>query len=529
MIKPKILILYPNIPLMMTPGIAVGLFTSICKKESCDVELFETTGYFDTSSKDQVHLVRSSTGGTRSFSYENLDIEIKKEKNMIPDFIQMVESYKPDLILVTVVEDSFLQAVRLLNSIKSLKIPNIVGGIFPTSQPDLCMSYDCINMIGIHEGENTLKELISRIKNKENFENIKGTWVRLSDGSIQKNLPQPLVNICDITPDFSLFNENRFYRPYGGKIFKAIPMETYRGCPYHCTYCNSPTTRDFGKSFGLSNFLRKKSINKIKEELILYKELYNPTFITFMDDSFLARPKSEIFAFCEMYEKHCGLPFWMNTRIENCKPDILKAIKQAGCYRMQFGLESGNEEYRKTVLKRTVPNKVYYEFFDYINDSDIAYGLNVIIGMPFETREFVFDTINMVKKAAGYDGTMISTFIPYSGTDLKKICIENGFIDKNFINDDPKGLSSFSSLNMPNPYLQREEIDALSKTFNLYCYFPETEWENIKKAETDGSLRDYYYKIYNKNFFFSDVQLGGKTRIEGSLACRTDEASQWVI
>jgi hypothetical protein len=169
MIKPKILILYPNIPLMMTPGIAVGLFTSICKKESCDVELFETTGYFDTSSKDQVHLVRSSTGGTRSFSWNDLGIEIKKEEDMIPNFMHKVESYKPDLILVTVVEDSFLQAVRLLDSIKNLNIPNIVGGVFPTSQPDLCISYECINMVGIHEGENTLKELIFRIKNKENF------------------------------------------------------------------------------------------------------------------------------------------------------------------------------------------------------------------------------------------------------------------------------------------------------------------------------------------------------------------------
>ena len=514
---------------MMTPGIAVGLFTAICKQEGCEVDLFETTGYFDLSSNEQVHVVRASTGGTRSFSWEDLGISVRDDKFMLPDFREKVENYCPDLILVTVVEDVFLQAVQLLEEIKDLNIPNIMGGVFPTSQPDLCMSHDCVSMLGIYEGERTLRELIHRIKNKDNFENIKGTWVRLSDGSIQKNLPQPLVNIGDVTPDYSLFNENRFYRPYGGRIFKAIPMETYRGCPYHCTYCNSPTTRDFGKSFGLDSFLRRKCIDKIKDDLLLYKELYNPTFITFMDDSFLARPRTEIFEFCEMYKKYCGLPFWMNTRIENCRPDVLQAIKEAGCYRMQFGLEAGNEEYRKTVLKRTVPNKTYYEFFEYINDSDIAYVLNVIIGLPFETRDLVFDTIKMVRRAAGYDGTTVSTFIPYSGTTLKKVCIENNFIDKDFINDDPKGLSSLSSLNMPKPYLQAKEIDGLAKTFNLYCYFPETEWKNIKKAETDEKTREFYYNIYNKEFFSSDVQLGGKTRIEGSLACRIDEASQWAI
>ena len=64
---------------------------------------------------------------------------------------------------------------------------------------------------------------------------------------------------------------------------------------------------------------------------------------------------------------------------------------------MQFGLESGNEEYRKKVLFRDVPNKIYLEYFDYINDSDIAYVLNLIIGMPGET-ELVFDTINLSKQ-----------------------------------------------------------------------------------------------------------------------------------
>ena len=66
-----------------------------------------------------------------------------------------------------------------------------------------------------------------------------------------------------------------------------------------------------------------------------------------MDDSFLARPKKEIFDFCEMYEKHFKLPFGLIIRIENCRPEYLSALKAAGVHRMQFGLESGNEEYRK--------------------------------------------------------------------------------------------------------------------------------------------------------------------------------------
>ena len=63
----------------------------------------------------------------------------------------------------------------------------------------------------------------------------------------------------------------------------------------------------------------------------------------FTDDSFLARPKKEIYEFCEMYSEF-KIPFWFNTRPENVTPEILRMIKEVGCHRMSFGLECGNED-----------------------------------------------------------------------------------------------------------------------------------------------------------------------------------------
>ena len=132
----------------------------------------------------------------------------------------------------------------------------------------------------------------------------------------------------------------------GGKVFKrAVSMETYRGCPYNCTYCNSPFSRNYEKDT-LGVFLRRKPANIIERDLNYYIDQYDPDLIMFQDDSFLARPKKEIYEFCEMWSKY-KIPFWFNTRIENCKPEILAALKEAGVYRMTFGLESGNEQYRK--------------------------------------------------------------------------------------------------------------------------------------------------------------------------------------
>ena len=68
--KPKILILYPNIPLMMTPSISIGLFTTILKNEGCSIDIFETTGYSDDYGGMASERVK--IGGTRAFEFKDL-------------------------------------------------------------------------------------------------------------------------------------------------------------------------------------------------------------------------------------------------------------------------------------------------------------------------------------------------------------------------------------------------------------------------------------------------------------------------
>ena len=187
----------------------------------------------------------------------------------------------------------------------------------------------------------------------------------------------------------------------------------------------------------------------------------------FVDDSFLARPKREIFEFCEVWSKY-NIPFWFNTRIENCNPDVLQALKDVGLYRMAFGIESGNEEYRTKVLKRPVSTKKYLEYKDYINESNIPYSLNAIIGMPFETRDLILETASLIREFKGHDGVLISKFIPYMGTELRDIAIKAGFLDSNSppntVGYLKLGDGSYA-LKMPKPYVQEEEVDKLVKCF----------------------------------------------------------------
>ena len=439
---------------------------------------------------------------------------IKDPDQIIPDLIKTVEEYQPDIILMPMQEDVYQIGIEMLESIDHFGIPHVVGGIFPSSAPEVVLGTPVVQRIALHEGERTVRDIIAALRAGESLDKIKGTWSKKEDGSFRKNPPQPLCDITEVTPDFTCFQDHRWERPMGGRIWKrAISMETYRGCPYSCTYCNSPFMRDFPKHHGLGNFMRRKPADIIERDLLYYIENHSPDFIMFQDDSFLARPKKEIFEFCEMWSKY-KIPFWFNTRIENCNPEYLEALKEAGVYRISFGLESGNEEYRTKVLKRPVTNEKYYEYFKYINDSDIPYSLNVILGMPLETREMVMDTVELVRAARGYDGLTVSKLQPYYGTGLRDVAVEHGFLDPSHINNSyTHGIIGTWELDMPKPYLQKHEVEASLKTFSMYAHFDKDMWPLIKKSETDEKLYKELAERYQKEFFYS-TQQGGKTRIQ---------------
>lgn len=493
----KLLIVYPNLPMMITPATSVALFTAIAKSKNCDVDLFETTLYSDTENAGMVY--KSKLGGGRNYKLTDLDMSIKPRKEMLLDFINKVSSYKPDLLLFSVVEDTLKDTLSLLNAIKDSNIPHIVGGVLPINDPVLCLEQEEINVICRYEGELVLSDVIDNFKG--NWLKTKGLWYKDNNNIIHKNKLQPLVDINNIIPDYSLYPSNRFNRPIGGKIRSTVQFETYRGCPYSCTFCNSPMTRYLDK-----NFLRRKNIDALKKELDSYIENINPEYFFIIDDSFLARPKKEIFSLCKLLETY-KIPWWNNTRLENVDKEILEAMKQAYCDRIQFGIECGNENYRKNILSRNVSNETYLQKADIVNNSGIPYGLNAIIGFPGETRSMVFETIELIRKIKGYDGLGVSIFIPYRGTQLRQYAIDNKWLSSKWFSENGYLLGG-SPLNMPKPYLQKEEIVDLSKKFKFYCYFNKNYWDYIDNCKDTNVLED----TYNKNFY-TKYAIDGKTHI----------------
>lgn len=522
----KVLLLYPNLSLMKIPSLAIALFTATCKRAGYTVELFDASHYC-AEEKNSHDDRRVATLQYRKFDKNLVNWELKND--IKTDFIEKVRKYVPDIVIVSVVEDTFNQGIQILNYIKDFDIPNIIGGVFPTMSPEEAIAPECVKMVGVGEGENLIIELCERLRKNESFEDISGLWIKKSGGAIIRNMPKKLVDINALIPDYSLFAEDMFLRPWGGKFFKTVAIEGCRGCPYDCTFCNSPKHNYDAREMGYSSFVRYKNLRCLKNEIDFLVNSIDPEFFMFVDDTFLTRSVKEISQWCEMYSAY-KIPFWINTRVESISSDKLKLLKEVGCWRLSFSLEQGNEEFRKKYIKKNFSNETFVTRGKIVIESGIPFSVDVIIGFPFETRELVFDTIEVIRNLKGYDSLSVNIFTPYRGTYLREVVLQNGWLDSSLL---PGGISGSSMLSMPLPYLQREEIDGLYRTFILYAYYPKSMWKDIERAEkfnNEGnnmfkSLSEEYYKQKFGNettTFYSNRYVN---RLNKGTGCRAPENS----
>jgi len=518
----KILLVYPNDRMDGLISVGVSVLSAHLKNANHEVKLYDTT-YYDTGKKTG-DFYREQMGQVIPVDLTKVGIERKKMSlnDLQKDFRNKVIEYNPGLIGFSVLEITYDQGLELAKAIEDLDIPVIFGGIYPTFAPKIVLKENSIDMICEGDGEEMMVELANRIESKEDITNILNLTIK-KNGKIYRSgketdlealptgdniygektglrRPQTHMGKTLLAPDYSIYEDRRFFKKMGGKVVRTVAMELSRGCPYKCTFCCVPmqqhqhrTARSlFAESSGINQneikmqdpYHREKPIEKFIEEVEQTIKNYKIDFIYFTDESFLSMRPERFFDFIKAYSK-IKLPFFIETRVETVKPGYAKSLEEIGCTGVAMGVESGSMELRKGILDRTMHNDVIIKGFKEFEETNIRISANNIIGFPGESREDIMKTIEL-NRNINPDSVVVNAFRPYSGTKLRKTCIEKGLIPKEERAEDNRVYGAFY-----NGVLTGEELENIRKVFALYVTFPKETWPEIRKAETNE-------KIYNK-------------------------------
>lgn len=479
--KFKVLFLFPNEPRVGVVPSNIAILAACLKKRNHDVKLFDCSMYQSINYDEKQDDIREKLGHVKRTNIDNY--APLKMTNVYDDFECLVNSYDPDLIAISLVDSTIRISYTFIDKIKDKKIPIVVGGIGALFSYEKILRSGYVDYVCLGEGEETLPELCNVIKNDGNIKSVKNICY-LNNGQIIKNQSGKLCDLNDLpVPDFSIYDDERFYRPFNGKVFRMAQFDIDRGCPYSCTYCAAEGIKFFFKMENAGQYYRTKSLDKFFSESKEVIKKYNINFLYISSETFLALPMKKFRLFAERYKNEINLPFWCQTRLDSFTDEKTAMLKEMGCQSISVGLEHGNEEFRNSILNKKLTNKSVLDGFKLLAKYNIKPTINSMIGFPNETRELVFDTIEMNRTISkilnGNHNINIFTFIPFSGTKLRQIALDKKYISPN----DEVKFSWYKESMLTMSTLSKEEIAGLEKTSHLYIKLDKKYWGDIRVAE----------------------------------------------
>lgn len=301
--------------------------------------------------------------------------------------IEEVAACKPDLVAFSVVSDNFPWAARMSAKVKqAIDVPIVFGGVHPTSVPEYVLKHSAADYVCMGEGEGAIVDLADNIKNEAICRTIPNICARDGD-TIVCNEVRPLIEDLDNLPfpDKDIFYEKL---PF---IRSGYISLSSRGCVNKCTFCNNSLYKDRIYA-GKGRFFRRRSARNVLTELIQAKQKYNYRAVHFWDEIFISDRKW-LFEFLEGYCREINVPFTCCIHVNFVDEEVADLLKQSNCWQAIMGVQSLNEELKRTILNRRETNEKVRNAITLLRQRGILAICENMLGLPTQTED---DVVNML-------------------------------------------------------------------------------------------------------------------------------------
>ncbi len=338
------------------------------------------------------------------------------------EFIEKFKKYDCDIVGFSTRTTAFPDVKKMAVWVKEVSQAFVFCGSYHvTLVPDEVLAADGVDAVCIGEGEYPVRELCDRYF-EGNFTDIQSMHFKV-DGEIIKNPVRPLLENLDElpVPDFDLFDYQTLEH---AKLKTALVMMS-RGCLFSCTYCGNSQFRQVYPN--KRNYARFRSPENAMNYLrTLLKKFPFIEFINFRDAIFNMYD-DWFYEFIEMYIKEIHLPFTCNLRLDIMTEQTVIKLKEAGCYMIDVGVETGDDALRKKYLKRMMNNEQMKNAFSWFHKHNITSMTYNIVGLPYEDLTLALSTIKL-NVELNPDKVIPNIFYPYPMTILADIGRQAGFV-----------------------------------------------------------------------------------------------------
>lgn len=394
-----------------------------------------------------------------------------------------IVSYAPDMIIISVTSSTLLKDVEFLGKIKSF-LPEVItiakGSCFYSlSEEEFKRDiYKPLDIAIYGEAEFIINGLVASLRQGCGIDSVKGVICGVgSEDAVKTPAPDFREDLDNLSfPRRDLIKNELYKNPVNDRPMATIVVS--RGCPAQCIFCLTPLIS--GRK------LRKRSVKNVIEELKDCVVNYGIRDFFFRADTF-TMDKNYVKDICAAIKDNSLDILWAaNSRTDVIDKELADIMKEAGCWLMAFGIESGNDEIQRKIKKGTNADEAR-KAIRLCKEAGIKTLGFFMIGFPWDSESSIKDTSNLIKEL-DCDFIEVHIAMPFEGTPLNMICKELGLIKES-----PLGYNYFS-----NPYgagtlnLSRERLIELRKNMirNHYMRFSYV-YRTLKACRSAGEFLNY--------------------------------------
>lgn len=330
------------------------------------------------------------------------------------EILQAVKTSSPDFIGLYSTTFGWPKAKKTAQEVKTI-LPNVfitVGGPYPMALQEQCLE-DCmwIDAVVTGEGEITAVAMVEKLATGKTLDGVKGVAFR-EGVKIIKNHPQPLITDLDVLPfpARELLGEADNYIP-APATYKRKPVAvimTSRGCNRKCIYCfQIDKSRESG--------IRYRSIGNVIAEIELclsqgYRE------IKFIDETLAGNYERAMELSKEIKARKLDFTWFASACVNQVDKPLLKAFKDAGCWAILMGAESGVQKNLNTLRKGITLDQIRKAVRS-AQDVGLKVFTPFLFGIPGETFAEGLETIKFASEL-NPDVANFHSLTPFPGTEL---------------------------------------------------------------------------------------------------------------